>query len=360
VLHTRLVEQISARPLGEWITPEWPPGWYMRGLYREHPVGILVPAALLARLGYPAEQAAYAVNALYQVLGLLLIQRLAVAFTGGLEARSLGWLVQLLPIAFSYRIRANHESALLLGLLLSLYATERSRAGPWWASLTAAAFAWMALVKGLLAVPALLVCAAWLAARGPSPGGRATFLRAWTGLALASMAFPVTAAVYEALYRLAAGEPFLTVYLSRQLGLAEAAHTPDFLAQKAYNVAWYAARLLWFAFPWSLAALAAAWTQRRALAQRRGLLFCLGVAVIYLGLFSLSDRKADRYLFPAYYALGCGGAVAALRCSPALRRVAERLDRGGPLIPVAVWVITFALHVLGGWLRLPRIKLWPS
>ena len=96
------------------------------------------------------------------------------------------------------------------------------------------------------------------------------------------------------------------------------------------------------------------------MAERRGLLFCLGVAALYLALFSIADRKADRYLFPAYYALGGGGAVAALRSSPALRRLAERLDRFGPLTPVAVWVITFAVHVVGGWLRLPRIKVWPS
>jgi len=43
------------------------------------------------------------------------------------EAKSLQWLLQLLPIAFVFRARANHEYAELAGMLLAIYATERSR-----------------------------------------------------------------------------------------------------------------------------------------------------------------------------------------------------------------------------------------
>ena len=49
----------SVAPAAEWIAPDFPPGWFMTGPYREHPVGLFVPAALLARVGYPADQAAY-------------------------------------------------------------------------------------------------------------------------------------------------------------------------------------------------------------------------------------------------------------------------------------------------------------
>ena len=52
------------------------------------------------------------------------------------EARALRLFAQLLPIAFTFRVRANHESALLLCLLLALYGLERARTGrpsarPW-------------------------------------------------------------------------------------------------------------------------------------------------------------------------------------------------------------------------------------
>lgn len=359
VLHTRVVERMHSRPFRDWIAPSWPPRWYMEGPYREHPAGIFVLPALLARLGYPAEQATYAVNGLYQVLGLVLIARLAATFASPFEARCVAWLVQLIPIAFTYRIRANHEHAVLLFLLAALYATERARERPPWAVLTAAAFTGLALVKGVFVLLAPLGCALWLLAR-PAPPERKT--ASWAGLTMAAAVLPAGALLYEAAYRAATGLPFLSVYLSRQLGIAAEPHSSGLLAQKAYNVVWYLARLLWFAFPFSIAAGAAAIRGPRGddEGRNRGLLFALALALAYLLLFSLSDRKADRYVFPAYYVLGAAGAVSALRGWPALRRLAERVDRLRALAPVTVWAALFALHLAGGWLRLPRIKLWPS
>jgi 4-amino-4-deoxy-L-arabinose transferase-like glycosyltransferase len=339
------------------MAPSWPPRWYLEGPYREHPAGIFLLPALLARLGYPPEQAAYAVNGLYQVLSIVLVARLTAAFASPFEARSVAWLIQLIPIAFTYRVRANHEHAVLLFLLAALYATERARERQTWAALTACAFAGLALVKGLFAVMAPVACVLWLLVRPAPPERRRA---SWVALALATLVLPVGALLYDAGYRAITGLPFLSVYLSRQLGIAAEPHSAGFLQQKAYNVLWYAARLVWFAFPFSVATVVAAVRGAGGDDRRRGLVFALALAFGYLALFSLSDRKADRYVFPAYYALGAAGAVSALRGWPGLRRLAERLDRLGPVVPVAVWTALFALHVAGGWLRLPRIKLWPS
>jgi hypothetical protein len=78
--------------------------------------------------------------------------------------------------------------------------------------------------------------------------------------------------------------------------------------------------------------------------------------LVYLGAFSLSDRRADRYIFPAYYAVGAVGAVAALRLAAWLRRAAERLDR--PWLPAAAWAVLFVAHLFAGRLGLPTVKLW--
>lgn len=375
LLYSAIAADLSTRPFDGWIAPAWPAGSYGHGLFREHPAGIFVLPALLARIGFPADQAAYAVNALYQVLTILLLCRVAAFFVAEKEARALAWMTQLLPIAFTYRIRANHEQALLACLLVALYATERSRHRPRWAVVTALAFVWMALVKGVLAALGPPACAAWLLARGRSsqptrPSGPA----AWRGLALAASSLLPLAAVYEGLYQQATRESFLVQYLGRQMGDASA-HSTGLLSRTAYNFLWYAARLVWFAFPWSLPALAAAWHRKRALLRlarnepevtaereeaREGLAFALGLSVLYLALFSLTDRKTDRYVFPAYYLVGACGAVAALRRWPRLRRVADRLDRLHPLVPVGVFLSTFVLHLFGGRLGLPRIKIWTS
>jgi hypothetical protein len=77
---------------------------------------------------------------------------------------------------------------------------------------------------------------------------------------------------------------------------------------------------------------------------------------LYVLAFSLSDRRADRYVFPAYYAVGAAGAVAALRASPRLRRLAGHFDR--PWAPAVVFVVAFLLHLAGGGLGIPTIKVW--
>ncbi len=370
---SRLYAEISARmakaPPQGWIAPEFPPGWFMGGLFREHPVGLFIPAALLGRLGYPAAQAAYAMNAVYQVLAIVLLQRLTATLVPGLEARALGWLIQLLPIAFTFRIRANHELAVLLCLLAALYGTERARERPRWALATVAGLVALLLVKGVLAVFGPVLCVLWLFTRRVVPGERAPAERAaWFGIAAGVVAIAATAVAYESLYRQATGEPFWSFYLNRQLGVAATTGAGSWLVGKLYNLAFYLGRVVWFALPWSLAFVASLWYARRSAApeaaarwraeagSRAGLAFASCVVVLYVGLFSLSDRRADRYIFPAYYAAGAAGGVAALRRIAWLRHLALRLDR--PWVEAAVWGVTFLAHLCAGRLGLPTVKLW--
>jgi len=378
VLYSQIAARLSHEPVGRWIAPDWPPGWYMRGRYREHPVGIFLPPAVLARLGYPAAQAAYVVGALYQVLVILLIPRLASAFVDPREARPLGWLMQLLPIAFTYRIRANQEPAVLVCLLAALLGAERSRTRSSWGTLMVAALVALTVVKGVLSLPGFLLCAVWLVVRREPEAGEShakTIQSGWWWLAAAGAASLGTAAVYEGLYRQATGESFLSVYLGRQLGAAAVAQSEALLAQKLYNVVWYLGRVLWFPFPWSVVAFVAVALPTSGFVSRlfatrgtvtepvdpralRGFVFTVVVVVLYVALFSLSDRRADRYIFPVYYAVGACGAVVALRRWPRLRQAVERADRLHPYLAVGVWVLTFALHILGGRLHIPTIKIW--
>jgi hypothetical protein len=371
-LYAEMAARMAESPAAGWIAPDFPPGWYMSGRFREHPVGLLVPAALLARLGYPPEQSAYAMNALYQCATLVLLPVLAATLVSGFEARALGWLLQLLPIAFTYRVRANHEQALLLCLVVALLGTDWSRRHARFAALTVLGLVGMLLVKGIFAVFGPLLCAFWLVASRRDPERAAGAPRAWAGLGLAVAAMAVTALAYEWLYRSATGEPFWSFYVSRQLGVATAGGTEGAALQKASNVVFYLGRILWFAFPWSLALLLAA-NQRRvtragfaaasdsasdARGRTVGALFVAGALVIYVLAFSLFDRRADRYVFPAYYAVGAAGAVAALRLSSRFHVFAARLDR--PWVPALVFWLAFVAHLLAGPLGVPTVKIEAS
>jgi 4-amino-4-deoxy-L-arabinose transferase-like glycosyltransferase len=363
VLYARISADLSRRPVDRWIAPEWPSGWYEHGLYREHPVGTFLVPAAAARLGFPEEQAAYAVNAFYQAMALVLVPWLAAALVKGHEARALAWILQLLPIAFTYRIRANQEAALLVCLVGALLGTELSRRRAAWGLLTTASLVWFLLVKGVLSLVGPAACTLWLLVRRrASPRPRPGDGRAWAGLALAVAAMALVAVGYELAYRRATGESFWLVYAGRQLGLAARPQPGGLLVQKAYNLVWYLGRVLWFPFPFTLALLVAALSRRADSLPpepkaRGGLQFALALAGLYLVLFSLSDRRADRYLFPAYYALGAAGALVALERWAWLRRLAQRVDRF-PAAPAALFLILFALHVTAGRLGLPTVKVW--
>jgi hypothetical protein len=368
-LYAQMAAELSRRPAAEWIAPLFPPGWFMSGPFREHPAGLFAPAALLARLGYPAGKAAYATNALYQVLTLAVLPALAAAFATRREARSLGWLLQLLPIAFAYRVRANQEPALVLCLLVALLGVERSRRSAGWAALTAAGLVGALLVKGVFAVFGPALCALWLFARREPSDGHAA--KAWMGLAVAvALAFGA-AALYDALYRRVTGEAFWAVYLTRQLGVAAAAEpgggAARAIVQKLSNLLWYSGRVVWFAFPWCLFLLAGpvrAWRRRREpsssvapapAAAAGATMFVVGATVLYLVAFGLADRRADRYIFPLYYLVGAAGAVTALRRWSGLARVAGQLDR--PWVPAALWCATLFAQPLAGLAGLPIVKI---
>ena len=171
-----------------------------KGLYREHPAGIFLLPALLARLGYPAQQAAYAVNAVYQLLTLLLMAALARQFLTRRDSRLLVTLLLLLPIAFTYRVRANQEQPLLMCLLATVYGIERSRASLKWAALSTAGLAGLFLVKGVFVAVAVAAVCGWLLVgewRWPSHTGRA---RPWLALVVGVAGLAALAVVYEAAY----------------------------------------------------------------------------------------------------------------------------------------------------------------
>ena len=305
------------------------------------------------------------------------------------EARALGWIVQLMPIAFVFRVRANQEYAVLAGVLLALLATDRSYRRPAWASVIALAFAWTLLVKGIFGFLVPITCSVWLAARTWMDRGatrRGLPAAPWIALGLVLLIAPLLAIAYEHAYLRATGDSFLAFYMGPRLNPGAVAGGA--LERVGYNTVWYTGRLAWYAFPWSLVALAAfaAWTARRRVRRgaveakagpgsteevaapagndapsgdtdARGLLFAVAASFLLVVLFSFADRKADRFIFPAYYFMAAAGGVAAIRYSPLLSRIVDRLDR--PWVPAACWTGLFLLRLATG-SHLPQFTFWRS
>jgi len=352
-LYARLSGELAQEPPSRWIAPAWRGAWNQEGLFREHPVGILLPSVVLIRAGVPAGQAAYIVNMLYQVAVIVLIPLVAGVLVRGYEARTLAWVLQLLPVSFVYRIRGNQEHPLLMCFLAVIYGTERARTNPAWIALTVVAFGFLVLVKGAFAMFTLVAAALWLLLV-PAPAG-AVDRSAWTGLAAAALASLLMLTGYEALYVRTTGESFLEFYRSTRLGQSIQLTDPRVVPHALVNAGWYLLRLAWFAAPWSLIAFAVAAIWLRAVVQRRtteqfelassrGIQWVMLTTAVFIAVLSPALVRAERFIFPTYFAIGAVGVVTAIRTRAGAGRLALRADQFAWL-PAAVWMVTFLLSL---------------
>ena len=182
-LYARISAELAQQPASQWIAPQWGGAWDQHGLFREHPVGILLPSVVLIRLGVPGAQAAYIVNMLYQAAVIALIPLLAGVVLRATEARPLAWVLQLLPVSFAYRIRGNQEQPLLMCFLALVYGTARARHEPGVDSARGRVLLLSGAGKGAFATFALVAAALWLLLV-PAPA-QASDRWAWAGLVAA-------------------------------------------------------------------------------------------------------------------------------------------------------------------------------
>jgi len=358
-LYAGIASRLSEEPVARWVAPEWWGFWpdaNLSGLFLEHPGGVFLLPAALARVGIPAEQAAYVVGVAAGLLSLLLLAALIREIGSTRDARAALILLQFLPVAFIFRIRANHEFPMLACLLLTVLGLQRVQYSWWWVSAVALGLVGGLLIKGVFVSLILLAAGLWIVI-GPAVD-ESTRRRAWTALAVGVLAAAAAAAVWDTAYVNATGQTFWTSYWARQLGsVTVASHTGD-LAALVERGGFYVLRLLWHPAPWSLALLWIAWRRPNAghlsTDARRALRFAIVFASLAVILLSLPSRFAERYAFSPAFIIGAAGAVSASRYWSGLGAALARADERVPLLPIAVWTaLAVSRLVLGP--VLPRI-----
>lgn len=363
-LYANLSARLASGPAARWIAPEWWGFWESEGLFREHPIGVFLLPTLLGAAGIPGIQAAYIVGIGAGLASLLLIGHLIARITSPADGRLALVLLQLMPVAFIFRIRANHEYPMLLCLLLLLVGIDGVRRSWTWLPLPAFALTAALLIKGVFVVIPLIAAVIWVAVNPLRLAGSAWRPVLACVAGLVSMA--VAASIYDVIYAGATGETFWRGYWARQLEPLTLASPVDATEQFVllHHVFFYAVRLLWHPAPWSVALVVAAWRARgqlgerfRALSEpaRRGLVAAVGFALGSIALLTPASRFAERYPFSAHYAIAAAGGVVALYVWPRLRSRVEALDRVVPAFPAVVWLTLMVLRLtLGG--LLPRIS----
>jgi 4-amino-4-deoxy-L-arabinose transferase-like glycosyltransferase len=362
-LYAGIADRLAQEPVRQWIAPEWWGFWpeaQMTGLFREHPAGVFLMSAALTLVGVPAAQGAYVIGVGAGLASLLLMAALIRRVTTREEARAALVLLQLMPVAFIFRIRANHEYPILVCLLLALLGLAWiGEKRPWWtgALAVAAGLAGGLLIKGVFVVLILLAIAVWLAInpqRSDVPRVRSV-LAVVAGLA----AMVAVAAAYDAHYLSVTGETFWGPYWRRQLGPLSILTPLEGASTLAMHVLFYISRVIWHPAPWSIALVVTLWRFRSRLSTRfladadtrqRGAAFAIVFAVLAILVLSPASRLAERYAFAATFAVACAGVVAALRDWPALSARLRALDTRIPALPATLWLLLIVLRLLiGSW-----------
>jgi 4-amino-4-deoxy-L-arabinose transferase-like glycosyltransferase len=353
-LYSNIAQTLAAKPVAQWVAPEWSGFWNREGLFREHPPGVLWVSALLIRAGAPAPQAAAIANLFYYLLTFLFIYKLG----RDLDGPSLGWAMVwasfLIPVTMQYLIRGNLEPPLTMATVMGMYAFVRAdRSAPARAgfalALTAAVF-----FKGMQGlIVAIFAGIYWLF----WSRDRRRFLTLASGIIFALL----VCVLFEWRYRVhTGGEEFWLAYIGIQAGIAIKSLS---VFSKLYNLVWYLGRILYFALPWSVLLLAARWWPRaetgnpvypRAAVWR----WLLVAAMVLVLLMAFFERKADRYVFPAYTLIAMAGGWYAWGRFARLRRRLDRPPRMMTLAFATSLLLAVILKTVAGRFLHQTIQIW--
>lgn len=361
-LYAQLAARLATLPVAQWIAPEWWGQWNSEGWFREHPAGMFLLPTAMGAVGIPAIQASYIVGIGAGLASLLLIGNLVRRVTTPADARAALILLQLMPVAFLFRIRANHEYPMLLCLVLCLVAIDEVRRSWVWAPVVAFAVMTAVLVKGVFVVM-VLIGAGWWALVNPTRQ-RGSIARPIGAGLLTLIVVAFGAYAYDGLYVSATGDRFWWAYWQRQLGPIEIATPIDGASTLLDHAVFYAIRLAWHPAPWSAAvviavwryrATASSWWQAAPVPARRALAFVALFTVSSVAILLPSSRFAERYAFAAIYAVATAGTVIAYRDWNWVRSLVLGFDARVPAFPVVLWfVLMVARLALGPFL--PRIS----
>ena len=335
-LYESISEQLSRRPVREWIAPFFPPERFKEGLFLEHLAAFFWPAAALSKLGFA--RGALLANFLYFLGSLYLLFRLAAA----LADRAVGWAAVgsylFSPLGIQYLLRANHENAwglAYLGGFWCLHQMPRSR----WFGLGFALFGLFAFaMKGILGLSFWPVMIAWWAIVSRRRKDAVWF-------ALSAVLIALFSGLYELAFRRATGQGFFAGYLGTQIGYV-AFYEQRPVWGKLVNPFYYLVHLLWFSFPGSVLAAWGIWRSRR-LAEPFTAAQWLAAAGSggTVALLSLMTRRAPRYIFPAYALVHVPGAETLLRHLPRLRGFLERRAAWLPYLVMASLLVVLPLRI---------------
>lgn len=334
-------QKLADQPIVRWCAPEWRGHGGHEGLFQDHPPGVLWITALFIRLGVPGPSAALCANFLYIFLTLYFIYLLASYFEGTILGWAAVFAYVFTPIFLLYLIRANHEHPLNLAMIAGIYGIVRCEESWKYKALFVVSLTFAFFVKGIIAfILTALALVYWLIFQR----NKRTFLF----IIMANFFALGVMYLFELWYRqVTDGIGFWQNYIGFQRGEAiEAGFNPF---RKIYNFIWYLGRAIWYPAPWVYFIFYGIykWKKDKMPLLKNKFFKVFVISAIFIILwFSMFDRKADRYIFPAYSFLVLAGVWVLYRLKPKIVRFLQERKKLLPVYLSAVLIVFTLLRIL--------------
>lgn len=309
---------------------------------------------IISKLGVPAEHALHILEMAFQIFSVFLLVKIAEVFIASDKSSSIYYGVLLTPMAFSYNLRGNHEMGVMFFCLLSLYAGLKLSKSIFWSLVSIFACVMLLMIKGPFFIFGLILFFVGFYFSEERAGGKRIFF----SLLLSALAVFLTGYLFEYLYVKITGISFFSEFYKIQIQQRAMTnvHKHFFLIQKFLNFYYYFVNYFSYSLPWCLWAFIELIKNRKNTAMKFKLnqflrsrlsLGLLTSAFAFCFVFSLSDRTASRYIFPAYYLFSAWSVLLVLQISESFQELHKKILRiGVHSVAAFVWFIALILHFL--------------
>lgn len=337
------------------LTPKWGVNYYSyepTSYMRDQFPGQLLLGLAVSKLGIPARHALHLLEMLFQLSSIFLIVQIARQFLPYEKASVLYYALILTPMSFSYNLRANHELGVMFFCFLSLYAGLKLSSSKYWGLLSILSSVMLLFIKG----PFFIFSFALTAFGGYFSQTRVSFKRLFYTLFLSLFLVVLSAYGFERLFLKITGLSFFSEFYKIQIQqrAMQIAKEHSFIVQKLLNFYYYLSHYIIYSLGWSLLALLVIMKNflkkdfRTELTSfiKTPLSNCLLLsAFVFCLFFTMSDRTATRYVFPAYYLFSAWVIFLLHHISGDFRKVHVSITKWGlHFVAPCLWFLAFALH----------------
>lgn len=349
--YTFQVERYHNSKITELITPKWGENFYgfepNSYMYDQFP-GQLWIGVLGTKIFLPPKHSLHIIEMFFQMLSLFVLYFIIEHFNQNKKHQYIFIPLLFFPLAFSYNIRANHESGIALFAFLSILAGLKINKSKWWIVVTALSTLLLIMIKG----PFVIFAFAYFSIGLILNKDKLNYLNILLSYVISALLCILFLYFFENAFYQLTGTSFLNEFYKIQFKTRaiELVDKHPFIIQKLLNFWYYINHCIQYSVPWFLITIYILIKKKfknlNYIFSRESMALILP-CLFLCALFSMSNRVAGRYAHPAYYLFNLWIFLVGYYNSITLQQFYQnKLSPHIIKIATFLWFFAFAIHFI--------------